>query len=230
MVQANATYYNAAYRHFADRLRGGPLGEEPRSFGPLVARLSRITEPYVAHYLKSMLKGRGPMRVLDVGCGDGAHLRGLLEASPESAGIGLEMDAEVVRRAEENLAAWGLQERARVVHGEAGRLPTEVGGDFDLVLALSMIYYVEVPERAALLGALRSRLAEGGALVLATSCRGEGVDLFSANLNVATSSMVGLTPLPTVEEMEAQLREAGFTRLRRTRLVPGATYFGITAS
>lgn len=230
MVQANVTYYNAAYRHLAHRLTGGPLGEQPRSFGPLVARLSRITEPYMAHYLGKALQGRGAVRVLDVGCGSGTHLRCALETHPDSTGVGLEVDGEVVKQAGDNLALWDLEGRARVVEGQAADLPAGVDGDFDLILLLSVVYYVPVEERVELFSTLRARLTPGGALLLATSCRGGGVDLFSANLNVATTSMEGLTELPTLEETEAQLRKAGFTELGRTRLVPRTAYYGLTAS
>jgi hypothetical protein len=105
-----------------------------------------------------------------------------------------------------------------------------VGGSFDLILLLSVVYYFEVHERVSVLSSLRGRMSPGGSLVVVTSCRGPGVDSFSANLNLATSSMEGLAPLPTPGEMEAQLREAGYESVTRTRLIPRTTYFGFLAS
>jgi hypothetical protein len=55
------------------------------------------------------------------------------------------------------------------------------------------------------------------------------MDPFSANLNMATSCMDGLTPLPTADEMETQLREAGYIDLWRKKLVPGTSFFGFLA-
>lgn len=230
MVQANVTYYNTAYRDLAHLMTGGASGDGPDGFGALVARVSRISEPYVTHHLRRLLKGRGPLRVLDVGCGSGLHLKVVLEAHPESEGVGLEADREVVGQASENLSRWGLGHRARVVHGNGAEAARAVDGPFDLVLLMSVIYYVPVAERVVFLRGLGSLLSPGGCLLVATSCRGAGIDPFSANLNVATSSMEGLTPLPTPEEMEGHLREAGFATVDRTRLVPGTTYFCFRAS
>jgi hypothetical protein len=109
-------------------------------------------------------------------------------------------------------------------------IPGEVQGPFDLILLFSVIYYFSVTDRIALLQALRNRLSSGGALVIATSCRGASADLFSANLNLATSSMEGLTPLPEVREMEAHLREGGFDSVLRKRLIARTNYFGFIAS
>jgi SAM-dependent methyltransferase len=230
LVQANVTYYNSVFQGFSQRMRGGELAEGVGAIGPLVARVSKIAEPYLQHFLGTAVKGKGPLRVLDVGCGSGLHLRRALEMNPALTCVGLELDPEVVRQARENILRWGHSERIRIEEGDVRSLPPGAKGPFDLVLLFSVIYYFGEEERAAVLREVRDNLALGGVLSLATSCRGEGCDLFSANLNLATSSMAGLTPLPEVGEMENQLRTAGFTDVRRTRLIPKTTYFGFLAS
>jgi len=230
MVEANLTYYNDAFREFSRRLRGGALDERIRSIGPLVARVSKIARPFVDRFLRRVVRERDPLRVLDVGCGSGVHLKTVLEEAPRSRGTGLEMDVAVAKEARENLREWGLSDRAEI-HGEdLGSFLVRAQETFDLMLLFSVIYYFPVSERVAALGDLRRQLSPGGAVVIATSCRGQGVDLFSANLNLATSSMEGLTPLPEVGEMESQLREAGFGAVVRRRLVSRSTYFGFIAS
>jgi len=230
MVEANVTYYNDMFRSFPGRVRGGPLDRRIPAIGPLVARVSRIAEPFVARLLRDAARGAGPIRVLDVGCGAGLHLRTVLEANPAATGVGLDLDPAVVSQCRENLEDWGLSGRVEVLEGDIQAPPEEARGPFDLVLLLSVVYYLPVPQRVAVLTDLRQRLSPGGVLVVITSCRGEDSDLFSANLNLATSSMEGLTPLPEADEMEAQLREAGFTRVRRERLIAGTTYFGFRAT
>jgi SAM-dependent methyltransferase len=230
MVEANVTFYNDVYRGFPLRLRGAELDGGFDAIGPLVARLSKISEPYLDHFLAKVVGKKDPLRVLDVGCGSGLHLKTALDENPQARGVGLEVDPKVVLQAIENLERWGVADRLQIVQGDARHLPEEVGGPFDLILLLSVVYYFEVHERVAVLSSLRGRMPPGGSLAVVTSCRGPGVDSFSANLNLATTSMEGLTPLPTAEEMEAQLREAGFDRISRTRLIPRTTYFGFLAS
>ena len=230
LVEANVTYYNSVFQGFSQRMRGGELAEGVGAIGPLVARVSMIAEPYLQHFLGTAVKGKGRLRVLDVGCGSGLHLRRALEMNPALTCVGLELDPEVVRQARDNILRWGQAERIRVEEGDVRSLPPGAGGPFDLVLLFSVIYYFGGEERAAVLRGIRGNLAPGGVLALATSCQGEGCDLFSANLNLATSSMEGLTPLPEGAEMESQLRAAGFTDIRRARLIPKTTYFGFLAS
>jgi len=230
LVEANVTYYNDAFRGFSQRLRGGPLAEEVSAIGPLVARASKIAEPYIEHFLRKAVRGKGPLRVLDVGCGSGVNLRTAVDENPQVRGVGLETDPEVVRQGRRNLEAWNLDRQIVILHGDVRSPPDEARGAFDLVLLLNVVYYFPVVDRVSLIRSLRERLSPGGALVVATSCGGDGVDLFSANLNLATSSMNGLTPLPRAEEMETHLREAGFPSVVRRRLIARTTYFGFIAS
>ncbi|MFC1574504.1 class I SAM-dependent methyltransferase [Gemmatimonadota bacterium] len=230
MVEANVTYYNDVFRGFSRRMRGAPLDRGMESIGPLVARVSKIAEPYLEHFLRKLVKGKGPLRVLDVGCGSGLHLKTALEENRELHGVGLEMDPGVVLQARDNLEGWGIDDRLKIVQGDVRAIPEDAVGPFDLLFLFSVVYYFQVPERISILRDLRERLSPHGRLAVAVSCRGEGADRFSANLNLATTSMEGLTPLPTPQEMEAQLREAGFQTVARERLIPGTTYFGFVAS
>jgi hypothetical protein len=57
MIQAAVTYYNDTYRRVASRMRdGGPAGRLV-DFGPLVARFSKITEPYVHAFIRRSASG-----------------------------------------------------------------------------------------------------------------------------------------------------------------------------
>jgi len=229
MVQAAVTYYNDTYRRVTSRMRDGGSGGELAGLGPLIARFSKITEPHVHAYIRrSATPGEGG-RVLDVGCGSGLNLRIALDARPGSEGVGLEAEAHVAVQARENMEAWGLAGRASIVTADARALPPEADGPFVLVMVMSMVYYLEPNERVALLREIRHRLAPNGRVALTTSCRGPGVDPFSANLNLVTTSYEGLTPLPTADEMERQLRAAGFQEVKRSALIPGSAYLAFTA-
>jgi SAM-dependent methyltransferase len=152
-----------------------------------------------------------------------------LSARPGSEGVGLEAEPHVALQARENMEAWGLARRATIVTGDARTLPPEADGPFELVMVMSMVYYLEPNERVALLREIRHRLAPGGRVALTTSCRGTDVDPFTANLNLVTTLYEGLTPLPTATEMELQLRDAGFEEVRRSALMPGTSYLAFTA-
>ena len=115
------------------------------------------------------------------------------------------------------------------MYADARDLPPEADGPFELVLVMSMVYYLEPDERVVLLREIRNRLASGGRVALTTSCSGPGVDPFTANLNLVTTFFEGLTPLPTAEEMERQLRDAGFEEVRLSPLIPSTSYLAFSA-
>jgi cyclopropane fatty-acyl-phospholipid synthase-like methyltransferase len=152
-----------------------------------------------------------------------------LEARRRSEGVGLEAERDVAVQARENMEVWGLAARATIVTSDARALPPEADGPFELVMVMSMVYYLEPDERVALLRDLRHRLGPGGRITVTTNCRGPGVDAFTANLNLVTTFYEGLTPLPTAAELERQLREAGFQEVRWSTLIPGTSYLAFTA-
>src|SRR5262245_41373808 len=61
---------------------------------------------------------RQPRRVLDLGCGDGILLATVLEAFPESAGVGLDFSPHMLEQARARLHQIG--ERARTVEADLG--------------------------------------------------------------------------------------------------------------
>jgi SAM-dependent methyltransferase len=229
MIQAAVTYYNDTYRRVTRRMKDGGPGGVLAGFGPLVARFSKITEPHVHAFIRRSASGGEGGRVLDVGCGSGLNLRMALETRPGSEGVGLEADPHVAVQARENMEAWGLAGRATIVTADARALPPEADGPYQLVMLMSMVYYLQPDERVDLLREIRHRLAPGGRVTLTTSCRGPRVDPFTANLNLVTTLHEGLTPLPTATEMELQLRDAGFQEVRRSTLIPGTSYLAFTA-
>lgn len=229
LVQANATYYNSVYRHFGDRLQGAPLGDYLEEIGDVVARLSKLAEPFVREFIRDAVAGQGPMRILDVGCGSGIYLQAAVQANPDVAGAGLEVDPSVVDQARQNLQEWGLADRFEVIQGDVRVPPPGLTGSFDLVSLYNVIYYFPLEERLGLFRSIRKMLSPGGALALVSSMQSKGQDLASAHLNLATSSMVGCTPLPNLEELTAQLKESGLAQIHSSRLMPRSAVYGIVA-
>jgi hypothetical protein len=75
MVEEFVTVYNDVYRHVGARMQGAPLADCLDQIAPLVARASRITEPFLKNFIEHAVAGKGPLRLLEVGCGSGALMR-----------------------------------------------------------------------------------------------------------------------------------------------------------
>jgi cyclopropane fatty-acyl-phospholipid synthase-like methyltransferase len=180
-----------------------------------------VIEPFVQEAIDDVLTESGPARLLEVGAGTGTHIRYAAGRNPQLTALGLELQPQVAELANRNLRDWGLAGRASVDKGDVRDRTPEAA--FDLVTLHNNIYYFAVEERPALLRHLRQFLAPGGRLLLTTGCAGgspamQALDIWSANTE-------GCGRLPQVDEMEGQLREAGFRDVRSRRLMPGESYF-----
>ena len=174
--------------------------------GDVVARSSRMLEPFVRAALERVVPKRGAFRVLEVGCGSGTYLRHMTEQNPELQVVGLELQPVVAEQARENLRRWGVSQRADVCTEDVrDRKPD---GSFDLVTLHNNIYYFRVDDRAQLLAHLRGFLRPRGTLLCTTATRGGSPSVSVLNLWGALTE--GCGPLPTPEELCATLRQAGF--------------------
>jgi len=227
LVQANVTYYATAYRNFSDRLRGGPKGTELDEAGGIVSRLSALGEPLVKVFAKGMVSGGDIVRILEVGCGEGIYLKAAYDANRNAEGIGIDVDPTVVEQAQRNIAAWGIGDRFSVVCGDIFEPPPEITGKFDLITLYNIVYYFDERPRMALFVILKDMLNKGGQLVITSSTYEPGGDLFSANLNMSTSSSEGFTPLPTIDDLMLQLMRVGYSHVEAKRIMRGASQYGI---
>ncbi len=62
-----------------------------------------------------------------------------------------------------------------------------------------------------------------------SNVQSEGRDFSAANLNMATNSIRGCTPLPRIGELTDQLKQGGFEKVKSIQLMPGSAFYGITA-
>lgn len=229
MIQANVTYYSDAYRNAADRIRGCELGDDLEKIGDLVARFSKITEPIIKNFISGIVRGKSALRIFDIGCGSGALLKSAFDANPLASGVGLDIDEAVVRQARDNISSWALSDRFEILRGDIRHVSGEIAGPFDLITLYNLLYYFNVSERLGLLQTLRDMLCPQGMLAVAMGFRSKGKDIGMANLNLANSSLKGITPLPGLDEVKTLLKQSGFGKMEVHRFMPGSTFYGIIA-
>jgi 4-hydroxy-2,2'-bipyrrole-5-carbaldehyde O-methyltransferase len=193
--------------------------------GDLVARSSRTLEPFVREVVEDAIPSDGAVRLLEIGCGSGVHIRHAAERNPRLLAIGLDLSPAAVALARDNIRAWGLTERVRIDEGDVRRQPPT--GDFDVATLHNNVYYFPVAERVTLLSHVRRFLRPGGRLVVTTACRGGSPTTEVLNLWGALTA--GCGRLPDRAELTEQLRAAGFSTPRSRRIVPGQQVYAFTA-
>jgi 2-polyprenyl-3-methyl-5-hydroxy-6-metoxy-1,4-benzoquinol methylase len=229
LVQAHITYYNDTYRNAADRMYGADLSEDLDKIGNLIARASEMLQPVIKDFISTIVRGKRPIRVLDVGCGSGILLRGIYDVNPHATGVGLDIDEAVVRHAKHNIYSWGLGDRFEIRQGDIRRLTHEIVGPFDFITLINILYYFNREDRLTLMNDLRTMLSPKGRVAVTMTFHSRGKDISAANLNIVTSSLKGVTPLPKLEEITSLLKQSGFDKIKVHRFIPGSTYYGIVA-
>lgn len=194
--------------------------------GALIARSTRVLQPFVEEAIEMVVPRRGGLRLLEVGCGEAEYIRYAAKLNVELTGIGVDLQQDVVAVAQRNLREWGLGDRFRVLHGDVRSV--ELPADFDVVTLFNLIYYFPLHERVDALARLRGLLRPGGKLVLTTGTDQGNLGVQVVSLWFSASNAGGRMPAP--DEMVAQMTAAGFKDVAATRIVPGDGYFAFTGT
>src|SRR5207253_1371805 len=121
LVEETARLHSVWILESPARLRAGRrfmLGDQD---GRLVARSSRLVEPFVCEVIDDVVPRAGPVRLLEIGCGSAVYIRHAAGRNPELTALGLELQPEVAALAAENVSAWGLARRVAIAAGGADR-------------------------------------------------------------------------------------------------------------
>ena len=222
-----ADYRGDVYRDLPAQLFGGERGHYLDEYDELVARASRLLEPFIARFVREIVTRRAPRTLLEIGCGTGIYVRHAAEACPELSAVGIDISERVSALAGANFAAWGLANRCTALHADIRQTHlARLDGPFDVVTLHNNVYYFAAPERANLLADLRRRLAPGGRLVVTSVFVGKG--LAAAEFDLVLHATAGCWPLPKRTELLDELRHAGFSAIEFHRLASPPLY-GVVA-
>ncbi len=191
-------------------LRSGKLFEVADADPAVVARASRLSEPFISSALLSVVEPTGPCRVLEIGCGTGGNILAAAALNPDLTVVGIDLDADVANLAKANIAEAGLASRVEIEVGDALERPAQA--DFDLVTLHQNIYYFAEDARVDVLGKLARHLKPGGQLLVTTMVRESGP--LSGALNLWGAMTKGASRLPLPDELAADLKVAGYRDVR----------------
>jgi predicted O-methyltransferase YrrM len=221
-------YHGSVYDQLPDRLHGAPLGDYLPDTATIVARSSRVAEPFIAQFARDLVKRYQPATLLDIGSGTGIYVRHALDAAPALRAVAIDMQPAVVALAQKNFATWGIAER--VTTRVADIRSTDLGDDppFDLVTLYNNIYYFRVEERQSLFKRLTELLAPHGVICVVSLTAGGTV--LSADLDLTLRSTAGCAPLPKLSELKEELAGAGMKTVSVTRLIPLEPLYGVVGT
>lgn len=226
MLHEVMTYHHEVFDRLPDRLRGETPHAYLERYGALVAQSSRIMAPWIEGFTSRAIGSAKARSILELGCGSGAYLATYAALHEGHHGVGLDLDPAVVAAAQVLVTHEGLEDRFTVQQGDMRNAQAWPDGPFDIITAHQNVYYFNAKERVALWRHCRHHLTETGQLLIVTPTSGGPMaDYFSLIL----LSTAGCHRLPPIDELVAELANAGFESVRRERLIPGDAVWGIEA-
>jgi trans-aconitate methyltransferase len=191
------------------------------------AEASRLIERWALEALAQIPGVRGAKRVLDIGCGHGTYLTGLLLRYRDAHGLGIEQDAAVAAIAVKNLADADLVRRSEVRVGEFMSFDLDAGS-FDLILLNNNLYYFAPNRWRALFERIFSRLVPRGMLAIQVpvvsdraASRMMGHTANTAAFDLYLRAHDNVYGLPDLAQLHTVLFETGFETTAETAFLPG---------
>jgi SAM-dependent methyltransferase len=148
-----------------------------------------------------------PLRVLDLGCGDGRLLALILEARPRSTGVAIDVSPPMLQRAKMRFAG---HPEVRVIEHDLSQPLAENLVDFDAVVSSFAIHHLSDPRKLELYKEVYATLRPGGVF-----CNLEHVSPASPALNARFLSALEVEEDATnilldINTQLTWLRELGF--------------------
>ncbi|WP_127127320.1 cyclopropane-fatty-acyl-phospholipid synthase family protein [Georgenia sp. SYP-B2076] len=202
------------------RARAGKLFAMAETDDSVVIRASRAGEELIHEAIDLVVPPRGRLRLLEVGCGTGTHIRHAAQRNPDLTAVGLDIDPAAADVARANIERWGLSDRVTI---DTGDIRTWTGQGADVATLHQNIYYFR--DRVAALARIRTMLRPGGALLVTSMAGGRSAGVASLNLWGAMTE--GATPLPSASQVAADLDMAGYERVETVKLVPDGSFYAV---
>jgi len=112
--------------------------------------------------VQAKLDGGAPVRIAEVGCGEGLAAITIARAYPNAEVDGFDLDDASIAVAQTDASAAGVSDRARFQVRDAAD-PT-IHGDYDLVMAIEMLH--DVPDPVGILRTMRKLAGPSGAVLV----------------------------------------------------------------
>ena len=170
------------------------------------------------------LRAEPPARVADLACGTALSSIAIARAYPQVSVDAIDVDADSIASARQNVAAADLTERVRPIVHDAS--DPELPGRYDLVSLFEALHDMNHPVEA--LRAARASLTEGGSVVIADervaerfTAPGDELERFNYGWSVLHCLAVGLLDSDSAgtgtvmrpDTLRRYAHEAGFTRV-----------------
>lgn len=237
-VRGATTFYAADLARYPDFFKSGETFTFQAHGKDFSAGIAATTAGFHAVIARRMLPaipglkeklGEGA-RVLDMGCGAAGLIMRIAEAHPTAHCLGVDVDAHGIEAARARIKESGLAARVAVELSDGG----EIGhaDEFDVVTMFEVLHEIPPPARPRVLASCRKALKPGAPLFILdetypSDLAGLRQREHALAVQTAFNELIWGNVVPSADEQDRLLAEAGFARIDRQQI---ATYFtAITA-
>ncbi len=189
------------------------LWSEPEHAQWYLERRGRIPRRDEGYRTLLELLPEGPLRVLDLGCGDGEVVGRVLDARPGTEAVAADFSAEMLGRVRERFAP---TDAVTVAEHDLDQPLPDAWGTFDAVVSAFAIHHVSDARKRSLAGEVLGRLRPGGAFLNLEHVASPTPELHVAFLHALDIDPAKDDPSNQLAPVELQLgwlREVGFAQV-----------------
>ena len=231
-----APYFTAAIDHFGaamarypDYFRTGETYTYQDHGEDFSKAISEITSGFHTFVVRRALpsipavqeKLEAGARLLDMGCGAGGLLMKIAKAAPNCICVGIDVDAHGIRLANESIEKAGLGERVTVELADGGAIDHE--DEFDLVTMFEVLHELPPEVRPQVMCNAHKALKPGGILFILDETYPSSADQlrqpeYGFAVQTGFNELIWGNVVPTKEDQDRLLTEAGFTNIQREQV------------
>lgn len=190
----------------------------------VIAKSSRILEPFVEEAIDWAFQIGNFSRVLEVGFGSGIYVKYMKERWPELDVVAIDYQQEVVDIAKDEFSNVPWASKVDFKFGDITRFAD--AEKFDLITLHNNLYYIPTLQRQALFENLNRLCKPGGKVILTSSFKGGTTAIAALDLWFSLSDLD--TGLPQLEDMNTLAEKGGFGQVEVKSLMPGDTYYAVS--
>lgn len=231
--QGATSFYSEDFATYPDRFRDGGVysyQDHGQAFSDAIATTTAGFHGVIARRMLPAIPGlkdklAAGARVLDMGCGAAGLLMRIAEAHPGATCVGVDVDRHGIALANERIAAAGLGGRVSVELVDGGEIGHE--NAFDVVTLFEVLHEIPVAARAGVIANCHKALKPGAPLFILDETYPSGLAglrerEYALAVQTAFNELIWGNVVPTADDQDALLRDAGFARIERAQI---ATYF-----
>jgi 2-polyprenyl-3-methyl-5-hydroxy-6-metoxy-1,4-benzoquinol methylase len=232
------SFYADDFNRYPDFFRDGGVytyQEHGQEFSDAIATTTSGFHAIIARRMLPGIPGLGDKlkagaSVLDMGCGAAGLLMRIAEAHPAARCVGVDVDRHGINLADARIAEAGLADRVSAELIDGGEITH--ADEFDVVTLFEVLHEIPLAVRPQVIANAYKALKPGAPLFILDETyprdlAGLRDREYALAVQTAFNELIWGNVVPTADDQDQLLRDAGFSRIERMQI---ATYFtAITA-